>query len=67
MFIKLIDYDLLSREVKAGTQPRNMETGTEEEVMKECHLLSLLFYTNQTYLPKGGTTNNDLSLPHIHH
>lgn len=46
-----------------------METGTEKEVKKECYLLSLLFffYTNQTYLPKGGTTNNDLPLPHIHH
>lgn len=30
----------LLREVRAGTQSRNLEVGTEAEAMKECYLLA---------------------------
>lgn len=47
------------KEVRAGTQGRNLEAGTEAEPMEECCLLacSTCFLLTQDQVPRGGTTH----------
>lgn len=61
-FIWLTRYRLSTGEAKSGTWVRNLDSGTDAETTQECWLLatlcgllSLLNYTTQGLLPRGGT------------
>lgn len=60
------------REVKTGTQGRNLEAGSDAESMEECcpldcspWLTQPASYTIQDHLSKGGTTHNMLGPPTV--
>jgi hypothetical protein len=58
---------VLCREVRAGTQGRNLEAGTEAEAPASCWLilhglLSSFSYTSQDYILRGGRGHSDF--PH---
>ena len=56
-----------SREVRAGSQGRNLETGTDAQVMKRCYLLTGSFYFlfHKDHPPRSGTTSAEWTLIYI--